>query len=95
MQDKVDEAMRKYDEILKTNPDSPRALWGRGLVYDRQAELQRSNQLLEEGIAVMDRSMRLPKVPDELLMMIGQKLADRQQFRGTFSFIILAISHNN
>ena len=74
--------MRKYDEILKTNPDSPRALWGRGLVYDRQAELQRSNQLLEEGIVVMGKALRLPKVPDKLLMMIGQKLADRQQFRG-------------
>ena len=75
--------MRKYDEILKTNPDSPRALWGRGQLYDKQAEQQRSNQLLEEGLAMMDKALRLPRVPDELALIIGQKLADRQQFRGT------------
>ena len=78
--------MRKYDEILKTYPDSPRALWGRGQVYDKQAEQQRSNELLEEGIAIMNKALRLPKVPGELLMMIGKKLADRQQFRGTCPF---------
>lgn len=81
-QNKLEEAMRKYDEILKTNPDSPRALWGRGLVYDKQAEQQRSNQLLEEELAVLDKALYLPRVPDELLLMIGQKLAERQQFRG-------------
>ena len=80
--------MRKFDEILKSHPESPRALWGRGLVYDKQAEQQRSNELLEEGIALMDKAFRLPKVPDELLMTIGTKLADRQQFRGTFLFIL-------
>lgn len=81
-QNKLEEAMRKYDEILKTSPDSPRALWGRGQLYDKQAEQQRSNQLLEEGLAMMDKALRLPRVPDGLALIIGQKLADRQQFRG-------------
>ena len=83
--------MRKFDEILKSHPESPRALWGRGLVYDKQAEQQRSNELLEEGIALMDKAFRLPKVPDELLMTIGTKLADRQQFRGTFCLYFIHV----
>ena len=86
--------MRKFDEILKSHPESPRALWGRGLVYDKQAEQQRSNELLEEGIALMDKAFRLPKVPDELLMTIGTKLADRQQFRGMFCLYFIHLQKN-
>ena len=67
---------------MRDHPQSPRALWGKGLVLDKMAEQQRSNALLEESMGVLDQAMRLDNTPLALMEEIGRKLADRQGFRG-------------
>ncbi|KAH3748978.1 hypothetical protein DPMN_183467 [Dreissena polymorpha] len=51
-------------------------------VLDKLAEQQKSNKMLEEGMALMDKALRLSKTPDLLRMRIAEKLGDRQAFRG-------------
>lgn len=78
----IDGAVQKFDKILQKYPDSPRALWGKGLSTDKLAEQKRSNQLLEEAINLMDRALRLSDIPEKLLLQVATKLASRQAFRG-------------
>ncbi|XP_052235740.1 aspartyl/asparaginyl beta-hydroxylase-like [Dreissena polymorpha] len=75
-------ALDLFDDILKNKSQSPRALWGKGQVLDKLAEQQKSNKMLEEGMALMDKALRLSKTPDLLRMRIAEKLGDRQAFRG-------------
>lgn len=75
-------ASQMFDDLIKEHPDSARALFGKGLALDKLAEQQRSNQLLEEAINTMDRALRLPGTPEKLVIVIAEKLADRQSFRG-------------
>ncbi|KAK3088658.1 hypothetical protein FSP39_022013 [Pinctada imbricata] len=75
-------ALDQYDSILSKHPSSPRALHGKALVLDRQAEQQQSNTLLEQSIATMEKVLDGKDVPDDLLIMAGKKLAQRQSFRG-------------
>ncbi|KAL4217936.1 hypothetical protein ACF0H5_022675 [Mactra antiquata] len=78
----VDGAIRLYDDVLRENSKSPRALFGKGMSLDILAEQKRSNQLLGEAISSMDAALRAPNVPAELLRIISEKLAERQTFRG-------------
>lgn len=75
-------AIQKFDSILKSHPESPRALWGKGMALDKLAEQRRSNALLEEAMQLMDKALRLPATPEPLLQTIATKLAQRQSFRG-------------
>jgi aspartate beta-hydroxylase len=54
----VEGAIQKFDKILQSHPNSPRALWGKGLATDKLAERKRSNSLLEEAIKLMDTALR-------------------------------------
>ncbi|XP_071112083.1 aspartyl/asparaginyl beta-hydroxylase-like isoform X2 [Haliotis cracherodii] len=81
-QNKVDEALAEYNEILDSNPVSPRALYGRGVALDRLAEQRRSNEILEMCMVAFEKVLKIPDVPDQLFKIVGRRLADRQQFRG-------------
>ncbi|XP_052764999.1 aspartyl/asparaginyl beta-hydroxylase-like isoform X1 [Mya arenaria] len=78
----VAKAMEKFDAILRNKSRSPRAMWGKALATDKLAEQQKSNKLLEEAISLMDEALRLSKTPEALQLIIAEKLADRQAFRG-------------
>ncbi|WAR17823.1 ASPH-like protein [Mya arenaria] len=80
----VAKAMEKFDAILRNKSRSPRAMWGKALATDKLAEQQKSNKLLEEAISLMDEALRLSKTPEALQLIIAEKLADRQAFRGAF-----------
>lgn len=87
LQGKYEEALQKYDEILQKNPSSPRAHLGKADTLDKIAEQKRSNEFLEQSIAIYDLLLSLSDVPDELMKIGGRRLANRQQFRGkTFFF---------
>ncbi|XP_067666015.1 aspartyl/asparaginyl beta-hydroxylase-like [Haliotis asinina] len=81
-QNKVDEALAEYNEILESNPSSPRALYGRGVALDKLAEQRRSNEILEMCMVAFEKVLKIPDVPDQLFKIVGRRLADRQQFRG-------------
>ena len=81
--DKYEDALRKYDNILRKHPTSPRAQLGRASTLDKMSAQKRSNDLLELSIKgyhnlLMDSS----DAPPELIITAGRRLADRQQFRG-------------
>ncbi|XP_053383028.1 aspartyl/asparaginyl beta-hydroxylase-like [Mercenaria mercenaria] len=78
----VEGAIQKFDKILQKHPESPRALWGKGLATDKLAEQKRSNKLLEEAIKLLDSALRASDTPEQLLLQIATKLAHRQAFRG-------------
>ncbi|XP_060569648.1 aspartyl/asparaginyl beta-hydroxylase-like [Ruditapes philippinarum] len=97
----VEGAIQKFDKILQSHPNSPRALWGKGLATDKLAERKRSNSLLEEAIKLMDTALRVSDTPEKLLMQIATKLAQRQAFRGwshkeakTWQFLIQKFPDN-
>nr|KAG5710790.1 hypothetical protein BaRGS_026941 [Batillaria attramentaria] len=78
----LDEALQKFDSIIRKHPTSPRAHAGKADVLDKLAEKKRSNQLLEESIKVYGQLLTFPDVPAELMKKSARRLADRQQFRG-------------
>ena len=93
LQGKLKEALDKFDTLLQSNPESPRALFGKALVTDSLAEKQRSNKLLESAIEMMNTALRLQDTPKKLRIDIGQKLAARQSFRGICDDFFFFFAH--
>lgn len=82
IQDDYEGAIAKYDSILRHSHLSPRAMYGKGLTLDKLGFKHMSNEYLEQAINFLGRLLLLPDVPDELYLMAGRKLAERQHFRG-------------
>ncbi|GBN05870.1 Aspartyl/asparaginyl beta-hydroxylase [Araneus ventricosus] len=75
-------ALRKCDELLQSQKQSPRLHYVKAQALDKLAETQRSNKLLEEAIAQYQGVMSLKNVPEELYLLAGKRAADRMRFRG-------------
>ncbi|KAH9513736.1 hypothetical protein Btru_041970 [Bulinus truncatus] len=81
-EEKYEDAVKKYDVILRKHLTSPRAYYGKGLALDKLGFKYMSNEYLERAIDFLARVLNLQNVPDDLYKLAGRKLADRQQFRG-------------
>jgi aspartate beta-hydroxylase len=69
--------------ILRTNPSSPRALYGRAQALDRLAEKKHSNSLLQEAIDAYERVLALgASVPDKLYQQAAERCVNRMRFKG-------------
>ena len=71
-----------FEQLLSLHPQSPRATYGRALALDIEADLYRSNALLEQAITEYLRVLELPDVPKALMILSGRKCSTRQTFRG-------------
>lgn len=76
-------ALAKFESILESRDQSPRALYGKARALDQISVKERSNQYLEQSIqtflAVLDLGQ---DVPDDLYRMSGVRVVERMQFRG-------------
>ncbi|KAI0237911.1 Aspartyl/asparaginyl beta-hydroxylase [Lamellibrachia satsuma] len=81
-QKQVQEGRVIFEQLLSLHPQSPRATYGRALALDIEADLYRSNALLEQAITEYLRVLELPDVPKALMILSGRKCSTRQTFRG-------------
>ncbi|XP_055944906.1 aspartyl/asparaginyl beta-hydroxylase-like isoform X2 [Argiope bruennichi] len=82
LQKSPERALRKCEELLQSQKQSPRLHYVKAQVLDKLAETQRSNKLLEEAIAQYQKVMSIKNVPEELYLIAGKRAADRMRFRG-------------
>ena len=87
-----DQAILIFEFILKTSPDSPRALYGKAVALDGLAEAQHSNKLLEECIHYYKKvGMDSPSASAAIQMKALERLADRALFRGNYQLSTKAL----
>lgn len=82
LQKSPERALKKCEDLLQLHKRSPRLHYIKAQAMDKLAESQRSNKLLEDGIAEYQKVMSLKGVPDELYLIAGKRAADRMRFRG-------------
>ncbi|CAL1270399.1 unnamed protein product [Larinioides sclopetarius] len=82
LQKSPERALRKCEELLQSQKQSPRLHYVKAQALDKLAETQRSNKLLEEAIGQYQGVMSLKNVPEELYLLAGKRAADRMRFRG-------------
>jgi aspartate beta-hydroxylase len=81
-----------FDFMLKSLPESPRALYGKAVGLDGLAEERMSNQLLEECIKYYKMVGMDSKVASAALQIKAlERLADRAHFRGNNKLSIQAL----
>jgi aspartate beta-hydroxylase len=69
--------------ILRTNPSSPRAHYGKARALDRLAEKKQSNSLLQEAIDAYEHVLGLgASVPDQLFLQAAERCINRMRFKG-------------
>lgn len=84
-------ALTQFAAILKVNPRSPRATYGRARALDQLAEQRQSNQLLTEAITNYQKLMSFDGVPPALFKMAADRCINRLRFMGmrmSFIFVI-------
>lgn len=77
-------ALVLYDELTSTNKKSPAALFQKAEALDLLAQLERSNARLEQAISTFQQVLSLPKVPDKLFSLAGNKCVELLKFRGWY-----------
>jgi aspartate beta-hydroxylase len=78
-----EEALRAFVAILRTNPTSPRARYGKSQALDRLAEKKHSNSLLQEAIDAYEHVLALgASVPDKLFVQAAERCINRMRFKG-------------
>ncbi|XP_014256088.1 aspartyl/asparaginyl beta-hydroxylase isoform X5 [Cimex lectularius] len=80
----LDKAFAIYESVLRTRPNSPRALHGKAQILDKQAEMKRSNAILQEAIQTYLMVVNQPKVPPTLLKLAALRCINRIRFRGQY-----------
>lgn len=78
-------ALTQFAAILKVNPRSPRAIYGRARALDQLAEQRQSNQLLTEAITNYQKLMSFDGVPPALFKMAADRCINRLRFMGQYS----------
>jgi len=71
-----------YEAILKHQPSSPRATYGKARTLDKMADKHQSNEYLEAAISQLDKVLKLHEAPHALVKVAGRRLAERLTFRG-------------
>lgn len=77
-----EKARTLYRALLSKHPDSPRARYGLARTFDRQAEHERSNVMLDLAITGYKDALEAPNITDILFIQIASRLIDRLRFRG-------------
>lgn len=80
--EKVEESLRKFEDLVQRYPKSPRASYGLAQSLDKLAEKQRSNQLLQQCIDAYEGVASVPDCPVELKRLALLKAAERWGFYG-------------
>uniref|UniRef100_A0A914VUX4 Aspartyl/asparaginy/proline hydroxylase domain-containing protein n=1 Tax=Plectus sambesii TaxID=2011161 RepID=A0A914VUX4_9BILA len=78
----MDKAFAIYEQVLSTNPKSPRAHFGMARAYDIQSEHKMSNKMLELAIHSYEAVVENDDTPDELFRQAADRLTERARFRG-------------
>lgn len=73
-----------FEKILEKYPSSPRGLYGFARALDALAEIEKSNELLEEAVTNYLRLSYLKDVPDDLFRIAMERCIDRVRFRGMY-----------
>lgn len=78
-----EEALNTFMTILRTNPTSPRARYGKAQALDRVAEKKQSNSLLQEAVDAYEHVLALgTSVPDKLFVQAAERCINRMRFKG-------------
>ncbi|XP_076349788.1 aspartyl/asparaginyl beta-hydroxylase-like [Tachypleus tridentatus] len=77
-----EKALKHFEQLLRQHPQSPRAVYGKAQSFDRMAEQQHSNSLLEQAVAAYQDVLNMPNVPDKLYLLSANRAVDRMRFRG-------------
>ncbi|XP_049861571.1 transcriptional regulator ATRX isoform X8 [Schistocerca gregaria] len=76
-------AIHRYDTILKSHPNSPRAWYGKATALDQLAAKKKSNFILEQAIDAYKKvTSGLSSVKDKLFILAAERCIDRMRFRG-------------
>uniref|UniRef100_A0A3Q3RAF4 Uncharacterized protein n=1 Tax=Monopterus albus TaxID=43700 RepID=A0A3Q3RAF4_MONAL len=79
---KVDEALKAFELLVQTYPQSPRSRYGKAQAEDDLAEKLHSNDMLQRAINTYREAAELPDVTSDLLRAALKRRAERQQFLG-------------
>lgn len=79
---KLEEALKAFDSLVRQNPQSPRARYGKAQAEDDLAEKLRSNDMLQRAINTYGEAAELPDATSDLLRAALKRRAERQQFLG-------------
>nr|DBA24259.1 TPA: hypothetical protein GDO54_011944 [Pyxicephalus adspersus] len=88
---KVEEALKAFEALVATYPQSPRAKYGKAQCEDDLAEKLRSNDVLLRAISSYEEVSTLPNVPEDLLKLALKRRANRQQFLGRMRGSVLTL----
>lgn len=66
LQHENEKAFAIYEQVLASNPKSPRAHFGMARAYDIQSEHKQSNKMLELAIHAYEAVVDNSETPDEL-----------------------------
>lgn len=85
-------ALEKFNEILKMFPQSPRALYGKGVALENLAREKKSNKLMDTAIDFYsDAGLKTFLAPDDIKVASLLRLAEVAQQRGKLSLSIKAL----
>ena len=79
---KLDDALAKYERILRSGSNSVRAKYGVARVLDRKAEVMRSNEILGDAIDAYQEVLNAADVPNSLFKSVAERMNNRMWFKG-------------
>ncbi|XP_067836261.1 aspartyl/asparaginyl beta-hydroxylase isoform X2 [Heptranchias perlo] len=79
---KSEEALKAFNELLRSYPQSPRAKYGKAQSEDDLAEKMRSNEILQRAINTYGEVADMPNPTADLVKLTMRRQANRQQFLG-------------
>lgn len=86
---RYNEALERYNDVLKRFPQSPRAMYGKGLTLELQAKEKKSNKLTDMAIDFMSKvgfeSFLAPEAFKESALL---KVAELAQARGKYPLLV-------
>ncbi|XP_060537362.1 aspartyl/asparaginyl beta-hydroxylase isoform X4 [Cylas formicarius] len=77
-------ANKLFEALLKKQPFSPRALYGKGAALDKLADQMRSNDMLQEALVYYLKVLNAPNVPDALYKTVAGRFIERARFLGQY-----------
>ncbi|VDM47949.1 unnamed protein product [Toxocara canis] len=79
-----------FDDVLRYNPDSPRAHFGKARAFDIRSELDADKTYLDMAINEYQEVLDCDDTPDALFRQAANRLIDRARFRGSLHKALVA-----
>ncbi|VDK50011.1 unnamed protein product [Anisakis simplex] len=79
-----------FDDILRYNPDSPRAHFGKARAFDIRSEMDADKTYLDMAINEYQEVLNFDDTPDTLFRQAANRLVDRARFRGALHKALVA-----